>query len=301
VAQGPQDAEVRAFVASWRPRTVGPEVARFAREAVGPAAPRSVDRAKALLWSCGQLGAFAESVGLELRGEVVLTEAVIECFVARTWRSYSPATRRTLRTNLRALSRALGAPGPRPASLSRERSKAPYTPSEIAGFLALADAQPTEARRQRANGIVCLGAGAGLTGADLRAVTGRHVVARSGGVVVVVTGRRARIVPVLASFADRVLAAGAHAGDDYIVGGVESHRRNVTSRLIASLSGAGGLPRLELPRLRATWLSTVGEAIGLATFMAAAGVTCTQRLGDVVSMLDPGDEAVAVARLGGAR
>jgi len=40
--------------------------------------------------------------------------------------------------------------------------------------------------------------------------------------------------------------------------------------------------------------------IGLATFMAAAGIVCSQRLGDVVAHLDPGDEARAVALLGGA-
>jgi hypothetical protein len=35
--------------------------------------------------------------------------------------------------------------------------------------------------------------------------------------------------------------------------------------------------------------------------MAAAGVRCSQRLGDVVADLDPGDEAHAVRLLGGGR
>jgi hypothetical protein len=60
------------------------------------------------------------------------------------------------------------------------------SPAEIAGYLALAGAQPTAARRMRAAGLVCLGAGAGLIRSDLRAVHGTDVICRSGGVIVAV-------------------------------------------------------------------------------------------------------------------
>lgn len=69
--------------------------------------------------------------------------------------------------------------------------------------------------------------------------------------------------------------------------------------LIASLAGGLGLPRLSLARLRSTWLSRCACDIGLATFMAAAGISCSQRLGDLVAGLDQGDEATAVVLLGG--
>jgi len=39
--------------------------------------------------------------------------------------------------------------------------------------------------------------------------------------------------------------------------------------------------------------------LGLATFMHAAGITCSQRLGDLIAALDPGGEAEAVALLTG--
>jgi hypothetical protein len=39
--------------------------------------------------------------------------------------------------------------------------------------------------------------------------------------------------------------------------------------------------------------------MGLATFMHAAGISCSQRLGDLIAGLDPGDEARAVRLLGG--
>ena len=78
-------------------------------------------------------------------------------------------------------------------------------------------------------------------------------------------------------------------------------RRNVTNPLAAALDGGGGLPRLDTSRLRATWLRDCAEQLGLATFMRAAGISCSQRLGDLVAGLEPGSEEQAVHLLGAAR
>jgi len=185
--------------------------------------------------------------------------------------------------------------------LPRERAKAPYAAAEISGFLALADTQPTAARRMRAAGLVCLGAGAGLIRAGLRAVHGTDVACRSGGVVVTVRGARPRVVPVLARYHDRLLAAAAFAGTGLVCGGADPARRNITTPLTRSLSGGSGLPRLDTSRLRATWLADAAELTGLATFMHAAGITCSQRLGDLLAGLEPAAEQDAVRLLGAAR
>lgn len=206
-----------------------------------------------------------------------------------------------MRTSLRAIARA-HACAPPPVLLSRERAKPPYSAAEICGYLALADAQPTDARRHRCGALVCLGAGAGLVGADLKAVRGQDVVARSGGVVVSVrTGRRPRAVPVLRRYHDRLVSAAQVAGDRLVIGGTSPSRRNVTTPLTASLAGGGDLPRLEIARLRATWLCEAAGAIGLRAFMDAAGITCSQRLGDLLATLSSPDEHDAVALLGGCR
>jgi hypothetical protein len=92
---------------------------------------------------------------------------------------------------------------PADVPLPRERSKQPYGPAQIDGYLALADAQPTRERRMRAAGLVCLGAGAGLIRGDLRDVRdvrGTDVACRSGGVIVSVRGARPRTVPVLSRY-----------------------------------------------------------------------------------------------------
>lgn len=263
-------------------------------------APSSVGRAKALLWSCARLASFGITVGLEPTPAVLLHPSVIERFVLVGCGGLSGAARRTVRTNLRFVA-ARVAGGPTPVALSRERAKAPYTGAEIAAYLGLADAQPTTARRMRAGALICLGAGAGLMGADLRAVRGTDVVSRSGGVVVVVGGRRPRVVPVLAHYHDRLVASAAFAGSGWVIGGADTTRRNVTTPLISSLAGGADLGRLSTARLRSTWLTTVADQLGMATFLAAAGITCSQRLGDLVATLDPGAETDAVALLGGRR
>jgi len=67
------------------------------------------------------------------------------------------------------------------------------------------------------------------------------------------------------------------------------------------LAGGRDLPRLEIARLRATWLTEVAEAIGLRGFMEAAGITCSQRLGDLVARLPAPDEHEMVGLVGGRR
>jgi hypothetical protein len=151
----------------------------------------------------------------------------------------------------------------------------------------------------RVAGLVCLGAGAGLIRADLRAVRGTDVCCRSGGVIVAVRGARPRAVPVLARYHDTLLASAAFAGEDLVTGGTGPQRNNITNPLARSLAGGTGLPRLDTSRLRATWLADCAWQIGLAAFMHAAGITCSQRPGDIIAGLPPGTEAEAVALLGG--
>ena len=86
-----------------------------------------------------------------------------------------------------------------------------------------------------------------------------------------------------------------------ICGGAGPGRRNITSPLITALDGGTGLPRLDTGRLRATWLAGCADQLGLATFMRAAGISCSQRLGDLVAGPEPAAEAEAVQLLGAAR
>jgi integrase len=290
--------EEASYASQWRPSSVPPEAAAFARQVVAASGRHGRDRAKNLLWAAGRLAAWAAGLGLDPDPAVLLHPSVIERFAAHS-PGLTPVTRRTLRTNLRFLAqRVVPALDPPDAPLPRERAKAPYTAAEISGYLALAAAQPTAARRMRAAGLVCLGAGAGLIRADLRAVRGTDVSARSGGLVVEVRGVRRRTVPVLARYHGQLLESAAFAGDRLICGGRDPGRHNLTNPLTRALAAGGGLPRIDTSRLRATWLAEAAMLIGLPAFMHAAGLTCSQRLGDIIAALDPGTEEHAVAMLG---
>jgi integrase len=296
------DAAARAAVVIERyaPRSLSAPAAALARDVVTAAAPPTPQRAKALLFAAGRLACFAERVGLELDG-ALLDEAVIERFVLVGCDRLSPASVRTLRTNLRALARAIERyPQPAPVGLSRERAKAPYSLGEIDGYLRLASALSTERRRMRASALVCLGAGAGIVASELRHLRGVDVAARAGGLLVAVGGRRARSVPIRERYQQPLLTAARFAGERLIVGGREPGRRNITDELCAALSADSSLPRLESGRLRSTWLVACAQEIGLGAFMHAAGIACSQRLGDLAAQLSAATEAELVALLGGA-
>jgi len=293
--------EVAVCIAAWRPSSVPPQAACFARQVVTAAAPAGRDRAKNLLWAAGKLAGWAIPLGLDPVPQVLPHPSVIERFTTCAPGLSGPG-RRTLRTNLRFIARrVVPALDPADQPLPRERAKAPYTAAEISGFLALAAAQPAAARRARAAGLVCLGAGAGLIRADLRHVRGTDIACRSGGVIVEVRGGRPRVVPVLARYHEPLLASAAFAGGHLVTGGSDPARRNLANPLTRSLAGGAGLPALDTSRLRATWLAETAALIGLPAFMHAAGITCSQRLGDITAVLRPGGEAEAVALLGGRR
>src|ERR1700690_2755879 len=146
------NVEVPAYIGRWEPSSVSPPAAAFARDVIARVAPDGRERAKSLLWAAGKLADYCLGLGLEPVPEVLLHPSAAERFT-RCAPGLSPVARRTLRSNLRFTGRRV-VPHlyPADAPLPRERSKQPYSPAEISGFLALAAAQPTAERRMRAAG-----------------------------------------------------------------------------------------------------------------------------------------------------
>jgi hypothetical protein len=193
-------------------------------------------RARSLLFATSRLADFGIAVGLDPEPDCLLRPQVIERFILLC--NFSEPTRRTLRTNLRFVAaRVVVRTSPPPVALKRERAKVPYTSSEMAAWLALADTQPTRLRTMRANALIWLSAGAGLVGADLRFCRGTDVIERSGGVLVRVVGRNPRHVPVLAPYHDRLLETAGYFSDRYLIAGSDPERHNVSTPTIGSLSG----------------------------------------------------------------
>ena len=298
----PADPEVAAYIAQWRPSSLSPQAAAFARAVIGQVAPEGRERAKNLLWAAGKLADYAIPLGLEPVPEVVLHPSTAERFTRRA-PGLSGVARRTLRTNLRFIGRRV-VPQLYPADmpLPRDHAKEPCSPAEIAGYLALAGAQPTPQRRMRASG-------ADLPGRRRRADPRRPARrARHRRDLPVRRGDRGR--------PRRPAADGAGAGPlpraaagrgalcrdraDLRRGRSRPPQHHHPADPVAGRRGRAA-PAGHLPAARHLASRRRGPARPATAFMHAAGITCSQRLGDLLAGLEPAAEADAVRLLGAAR
>src|SRR5260370_35570866 len=76
-AAGPPTPEAADYIASWRPSSVSPQAASFARAVVGAAGPPGRERAKNLLWAAGKLADYGTGLGMEPGPQVLLHPAAI--------------------------------------------------------------------------------------------------------------------------------------------------------------------------------------------------------------------------------
>src|SRR6266568_1599241 len=100
----PPAPQAAGYIAAWRPSSVSPQAAAFARQVVTQAAPAGRERAKNLLRAAGRLADWAAGLGLEPVPQVLLHPSVIERFTTCAPGLSGPA-RRTLRTSLRFIAR----------------------------------------------------------------------------------------------------------------------------------------------------------------------------------------------------
>jgi hypothetical protein len=286
-----------AVIEAWRTPCSAPAAA-FARDAVARCAPQGAARTRTLLWSCARLATWGERLGLESCPKTLLHPSTLERYVSSGLSDLSDGTRRTMRANLRHVARH-AAPqfyAPRPTALRRDMVKRPYTDAQVERYFALVVHQSTPERVARLTGLLCLGLGAGLEAADMRHVRGTDIVERGGGLVVIVGGSNARTVPVLRRYHARLRRSATFAGGGFVVGGDLPGRKNVTSGLVATLD-VGRLDRLEVPRLRATWLAVHIERLSLRALVAAAGLTSSSRLVELAVSLGAPAESQLVACL----
>ena len=66
------DAGIGAYLRRWRPSSVSPQAAAFARDVVAAVQPDGQERAKNLLWAAGKLADYAASAGRKTATEAYL-------------------------------------------------------------------------------------------------------------------------------------------------------------------------------------------------------------------------------------
>jgi hypothetical protein len=133
------NADVAAYIGRWRPSSVSPRAAAFARDVIGQAGPEGRERAKNLLWAAGKLADYGIGLGLEPVPEVLLHPSVAERFT-RCAPGLTGVARRALRTNLRFIGRRAvpqlypaDLPLPRGAGQAAVRSRADRRVSRAGG------------------------------------------------------------------------------------------------------------------------------------------------------------------------
>lgn len=290
------------YVSSRLPADVFAAVRPFATAAAHALELDSVTKAKNAVRDITRLAAWCLEVGIPLERGRVFDPDTVERFVEDGLADASEAVRRTYRPNLRRYARILEPrmQPPVPERLPRPRSPDPYSDAEVHGLLRLADNQYTALRRRRTTALLCLGLGAGLQSGEYQHVRSDDVACQGGNVLVDVRGRYRRTVPLLEPFGHRLFVVSIRTPDEFLLGGDPcGDRRNAVWNVTSGIAGAGDLPRIEVGRMRAWWLSYHLRHLGLDALLAGAGLTGSQAIFDLVARLPRASDDAIVARLSG--
>lgn len=216
------------------------------------------------------------TAGLELKTDLVLRREVIDRFVAVGLSGYSSGSRANLRSQLLRVAELLMDKRHAPARLrplAAADPTEPYTPNQLVELRNWVATQSTVSRRENAEVLLSLGAGAGLVASEIGNVKASELLCDELGVVVRVTGPRARDVPVLDEWAaPLILRTQQFSGDTFVFRpGHESFYPNLVSNFVARAKRVGVKPQTQ--RLRSTWIVRhLNAGTPMKVLMNAAGV-----------------------------
>lgn len=256
--------------------------AELVRHRVLACEPSTSEMAARLVSVAARLAVWALNNGVPLQAETVFSDATIERYISQL--DATDKSKTTIRGRLRRL-RDAGQPAKTP-QIGRSAVRPPYTPEELVGLWRVACSQPTPLRRLRLQALICACAGAGCRSSDLRHVTDASVLDDPEGPTILdIGGDNARQVPVLAGF-DVALVEVASVTEGLLVG-PSATTRNLIPDLTAHIVGGEDLPRLEVSRLRHTWLVCLLNAwVPVATIMNLAGTKTTRILEELLPFCD---------------
>lgn len=164
----------------------------------------------------------------------------------------------------------------------------PYTASEIAQLRSWALGQNTTLRRRDGQTLLALGLGAGLSASEMRDLRVGAIHVDDEGVLVSVSGKRSRIVPVLAAWEQPLRDLRTQAPASHLAFGNERTQptsRNAITNFVGRTKGVGLKPQSQ--RLRSTWIVThLLHGTRVDYLSAASGLATTEML-DRFSMFLP--------------
>ncbi|MEC5170373.1 hypothetical protein [Glaciihabitans sp. GrIS 2.15] len=271
-------------VPTFFPRVAGPywsTIGEFVTDAVREAAAESVYNERDLFAAVTPLVLWAwQSQGWPLERDVIFTVEAIESFVGMGLHHYrSNAGRNTLRSRLLRVSETVlpDAEPPELRPLGGSDPSQPYSPSQVTLLRGWAVNQQTVGRRSNAEALLALGLGAGLAGREILALTAADIDVDDAGVVIRVSGDRARDIPVLARWEDQLIDHLDRIADGYVF---RQNRSSLNHNLITDFVSRdpARLP-LTTRRMHATWIVNHLEAgTPLVPLLRAAGLSSPEAL-----------------------
>jgi integrase len=208
--------------------------------------------------------------GLALDDDVLLTDQAINMFCAQQGHRG-----KNLRSSLRRIARANGtftlSSGPR---YSKTPLKSPYSPKEIVALLNFADSHSSSHRSVSLKALLTLGAGCGLSRADLRSITAKSFHLHDDQLFVDAKSRCVSVLPDFVELANDIVLA---RPEGQLLGRRDG--KDVTANICEWTSNRSEIPRLSSDRLRATYVVVLIESgVSILDLLAYTGMKKTDSL-----------------------
>jgi hypothetical protein len=253
---------VSRFIDGWRPkRPLSGDQLAFVRRIAKKCRPQSISEANSLLDTLTDLVLFLVESGVSV-GPGSDPVRIFDDIKLSAWErdlrrrlSAGAITQGTFNTRMSRLKVSLlrlreelehGSFLMQRGHTQRGSRTPPMPDRDFDRWLQVADAQPDDLRL-RFLVLLLASRGAGLASEDIRMLRGSEVLRRADGTTVIdVHGRNARVPVVLDRYADSLLAAASHFGDE-LVAGTWGRRVNPVGDLVDEVRGGHELPR-PMPR-----------------------------------------------------
>lgn len=223
----------------------------------------------------------------------VLTFAHIDDFYARGLSDLGDRSKRDYRSRLRTLASRVNTSSDAPPipTTGYNAVRPGYTSSDEAKVRMVAQRQRRPETRRRLCVIVGLGGGAGVSPVELRLLRRNHLEVTDEGIVVRIQGASARSVVVRRDYEPLVLAGIEGLDDDDLLIDVSVKGANPISKIINDAEVYEDLPKIDLRRLRSTWISwLLQQRIPLQLALQAAGLTSARTFSDMARHLPRVDD-----------
>lgn len=281
------DVQLAANTTTSLDATVAAPVAAFIADVLARSTLTGAESKRKHSTHLKSLALYAIERNLPLTADAVLTTQVIDTYIRQL--DATDTLRAQRRTRLLNLAANVN-PGPnapaRLAPIGHVATKPPYTPAETLLIRRLTLEQPTARRARNLAAVVGVCAGCGATSPDLRHLRTATVHRQPNGIHVTFADPARTVVcrafwePVL----DRAMVG---ADPDGLFYGEREDRRNLGARAVDNAELLDG-PRIEIGRLRATWLADLmTDPVPLAVILKAAGLKTARTLAELMPHLEP--------------